>query len=69
MKIQLKTDPKGEYREIQVNGGTTLEELYKSMKEQLPYTIMLARVDNTCSGKSVCGAAQAAKRASGQRKD
>lgn len=47
MKIQLKTDPKGEYREIQVNGGTTLEELYKSMKEQLPYTIMLARVDNT----------------------
>ncbi|TDP54935.1 nucleoside kinase [Aminicella lysinilytica] len=47
MKIQLKTDPKGEYREIQVNGGTTLEELYKSMKEQLPYTIMVARVDNT----------------------
>ncbi|WP_303858237.1 nucleoside kinase [Aminicella lysinilytica] len=47
MKIQLKTDPKGDYSEIQVNGGTTLEELYKSMKEQLPYTIMLARVDNT----------------------
>lgn len=46
MKIQLKTDPNGEYGEIQVKDGMTLEELYNNMKDQLPYTIMLARVDN-----------------------
>ena len=30
MKIQLKTEPRGEFREVQVVSGTTIEEIYKA---------------------------------------
>ena len=29
MKIQLKTEPRGEFSEVQVASGTTIEEIYK----------------------------------------
>ncbi len=46
MKIQLKTSPRGEYRELKIVKGTTIEELYQEIKEELPYTVLAAKVDN-----------------------
>lgn len=46
MKINLKTSPRGEYREQEVEKGSSLEALYISMKEELPYTVLAAKVDN-----------------------
>jgi len=46
MKIQLKVEPRGEFRELQVAEGSTIEELFRSMEDKLPFTIMLAKVDN-----------------------
>ncbi|MBR4020700.1 MAG: hypothetical protein IKI99_05250 [Firmicutes bacterium] len=46
MKIQLKTSPRGEYRDLDVAKGTTLETLYRSLERELPYTILAARVQN-----------------------
>ncbi len=46
MKIQLKTSPRGEYTEIEINSGTTIEAIYNSVKEKLPYTVFAARVNN-----------------------
>ena len=46
MKINLKTEPKGEFREFDVKRGTTLEEVYKSLAEELPYKAIAATVNN-----------------------
>ena len=46
MKIQLKTAPRGEFRELEITQGTTIEQIYTSMKAELPYTILAAKVDN-----------------------
>lgn len=46
MKIRLKTSPRGDYREIEVAKGTSVEGLYRNIKEELPYTILAARVQN-----------------------
>ena len=46
MKIQLKTSPRGEFRELEITQGTTIEQIYTSMKAELPYTILAAKVDN-----------------------
>ncbi|MBR3785724.1 MAG: nucleoside kinase [Firmicutes bacterium] len=46
MKIQLKTSPRGEYRELDIAKGTTLETLYRSLETGLPYTVLAARVQN-----------------------
>ena len=46
MRIQLRTSPKGEYKEIDVNKGTTIEEIYRSHEKDLPYTVLAGRVNN-----------------------
>jgi len=46
MKIQLKTSPRGEYREIEIVKGTTIEELYQGIKQELPYIVLSAKVNN-----------------------
>lgn len=46
MKIQLKIDPRGEFRETQIEKGTSIEKLYRSMQEELPYTVLAAKVNN-----------------------
>lgn len=46
MKIDLQVEPKGEWQEIEVSEGTTIEDLYVSMMETLPYRILAANVDN-----------------------
>lgn len=46
MKIELKTSPRGEWKEIDVKEKTTIEEIYKKIKNELPYTIIIARVNN-----------------------
>ena len=45
MKIRLKVSPRGEYKEAEMKKGASLEELYRSMKGELPYTILAAKVD------------------------
>lgn len=46
MKIQLRTSPRGDWRELTLEPGTTIEEIYKNHCEELPYRILAARVDN-----------------------
>ena len=46
MKIELRTSPRGEWEKIEVEKGTTAEELYKAREKDLPYTIMAAKVNN-----------------------
>ena len=45
MKIMLKTSPDGEYRSITENAPVSLEELARRFAEELPYDIMLGKVD------------------------
>lgn len=46
MKIYLKKEYRGEFEEFTVEKGTTIEEIYKSVRASLPYTILAARVNN-----------------------
>lgn len=46
MKIQLKTSPRGDYREIEIEKGTSVEELYRSIERELPYTVLAAKIQN-----------------------
>ena len=46
MKIQLKTSPRGEYREFDIEKGTSIESLYQGLKADLLYTVYAARVQN-----------------------
>ena len=47
MKIQLKTSPRGDYNEIEITKGTTIEALYRNLlEEELPYTVLAARVES-----------------------
>lgn len=46
MRIDLKTEPRGEFEKLELRRGITIEELYKERKEQLPYTVLAAKVDN-----------------------
>ncbi len=46
MKIQLKTSPRGDYIELEVAKGTRVEDVYCSMAEKLPYTILAAKIQN-----------------------
>ncbi len=45
MKIKLKTKPDGGYRELTIEERVTLEELAKEFSDELPYTILLAKVN------------------------
>ncbi len=44
--IQLKTSPRGEWEEVEVEKGIRVEQLYKERIHELPYTIIAAKVDN-----------------------
>lgn len=46
MRIDLKTEPRGDFEKLELRRGITIEELYKERKEQLPYTVLAAKVDN-----------------------
>ena len=46
MKIQLRKQLREEFIELEVKKGTTLEEIYKSMADELPYTVLAAKVNN-----------------------
>ncbi len=46
MKIQLKKELRGEFQEITIEKGTSIEELYKTMENELPYTVLAAKVNN-----------------------
>ena len=46
MKIELKRELRGQFEEITVERGVTIEEIYKSLEEKPPYTVLAARVNN-----------------------
>lgn len=46
MKIELKLQPRSEVIEIQAEADITLEQLYKNYEDQVPYTVLAAKVDN-----------------------
>ena len=46
LRIQLKKELRGQFEEITVERGMTIEEIYKEIKEELPYTVLAARVNN-----------------------
>ena len=46
MKIQLKLQPRADFFEVETAAGITLEELYHTYKEQLPYTVLAGKVNN-----------------------
>ena len=46
VKIQLKKELRGQFEEITVERGITIEEIYKEVKGELTYTVLAARVDN-----------------------
>ena len=46
MKIQLKKELRGQFEEINVPKGVTIEGIYREVKDELTYTILAARVNN-----------------------
>lgn len=46
MQIKLRTEPRGEWREIEITEGTSIEEVYRAHREQMRYTVLAAKVDN-----------------------
>ena len=46
MKIQLRTAPRGNFEEIKIKEGTTVEDIYRQYENDLPYTILAAKVNN-----------------------
>lgn len=46
MQIQLKTSPRGELKRLEIKEDVTVEEVYFSIKDELPYTVLAAKVDN-----------------------
>ena len=46
MKIKLKMDLFDQFQEIEIEKGTTVEALYKGIKDQLKYTIIAAKINN-----------------------
>ena len=46
MRIQWKTSPRGDYREIEIEKGTSVEELYRNMTTEQSYTVLAARIQN-----------------------
>lgn len=46
MKIQLRTAPRGNFEEIEIKEGTTVEDIYRQYENDLPYTILAAKVNN-----------------------
>ena len=46
MKVLLQKGPRQPAVEIEVKSGTTIEEMYLSMRDELPYKVLAAKVDN-----------------------
>lgn len=46
MRVRLRTEPRGEYINIDVMSGTAIKEIADDLRDQLPYTILAAKVDN-----------------------
>jgi uridine kinase len=46
MIIHLKKGPRQEFEEMIVDKGTTIEEIYKRLEKELPYTVLAAKVNN-----------------------
>ena len=46
MKIKLKKELRGQFEEINVPKGVTIEGIYREVKDELTYTILAARVNN-----------------------
>lgn len=46
MKIKLRTEPRGDWKEIEIAEGTSCEEVYRIYKKEMAYTALAARVDN-----------------------
>ncbi len=46
MQIKLRTEPRGEWREIEIAEGTSIEEVYRAHRDQMRYTALAAKVDN-----------------------
>ena len=46
MDINLRLTPRGELLDVAVEPGASLEELYRAYENELPYTVLAAKVDN-----------------------
>ena len=46
MKIQLRTAPRGEWEELEIEQGTTIEAVCREKQDRLPYRMLAAKVDN-----------------------
>lgn len=46
MNIKLRLTPRGEFMDAEVAAGTSLEALSKTYSDQLPYTVLAAKVNN-----------------------
>lgn len=46
MKIQLKVTSKGQWEEVEIEDNCTIEDVYKKYENELPYTVIAAKVNN-----------------------
>lgn len=46
MRIRLKKEIRSNYETVEVEKGTTIEELYNRYRKELPYTVLAAEVNN-----------------------
>ena len=46
VQIRLKKDYKGQFEEMSVEMGTTIEQIYREIADELPYTVLAAKSDN-----------------------
>lgn len=46
MEIKLKKSPRGEWETVNVNAGSTVEDIYRTYGKDLPYKIICANVNN-----------------------
>lgn len=46
MRVKLRTEPRGEYENIDVMTGTSVKEIADDLADRLPYTVIAAKVDN-----------------------
>lgn len=47
MKIELRREPGAPFVSEEIEKGVTIEDIYKGIKEELPYTIIAAKVNNS----------------------
>lgn len=46
MRVKLRTEPRGDYENIDVMTGTSVKEIADDLADRLPYTVIAAKVDN-----------------------